>query len=40
MRYSDKFYFVTPAGLVDIAEIPAECWLVEAVVAQRMNGSG
>ncbi len=33
MRYSNDFYFVTPAGLVDIAEIPAECGLVEAGVA-------
>jgi hypothetical protein len=33
MRYSNEFYFVTPAQLVDIAEIPAECGLVEAGVA-------
>jgi hypothetical protein len=33
MRYSNEFYFVTPAGLVDIAEIPAECGLVEAGLA-------
>ena len=32
MRYSNEFYFVTPAGLVDVAEIPAECGLVEAGV--------
>ena len=25
MRYSNEFYFVTPAELVDTAEIPAEC---------------
>src|SRR5215831_545362 len=30
MRYSNEFYFVTPAGLVNAAEIPAECGLVEA----------
>jgi len=30
MRYSNEFYFVTPAGLVDAAEIPADCGLVEA----------
>src|SRR5262245_2016964 len=30
MRYSNEFYFVTPAGLVDIGEIPSECGLVEA----------
>ena len=33
MRYSNEFYFVTPAGLVDVAEIPAECGLVEAGMA-------
>jgi hypothetical protein len=30
MRYSNEFYFVTPAGLVKPEEIPAECGLVEA----------
>jgi hypothetical protein len=30
MRYSNEFYFVTPAALVNVAEIPAECGLVEA----------
>jgi hypothetical protein len=30
MRYSNEFYFVTPAGLVETKEIPAECGLVEA----------
>ena len=30
MRYSNEFYFVTPAALVVIEEIPSECWLVEA----------
>jgi hypothetical protein len=30
MRYSNEFYFVTPAGLVDVREIPPECGLVEA----------
>lgn len=30
MRYSNEFYFVTPPGLVSIAEIPAECGLIEA----------
>jgi len=43
MRYSNEFYFVTPAQLVDVAEIPAECGLVEAGVAtveewRRMMG--
>ena len=30
MRYSNEFYFVTPAALVNAAEIPADCGLVEA----------
>jgi hypothetical protein len=30
MRYSNEFYFVTPAALVDACEIPAECGLIEA----------
>ena len=30
MRYSIEFYFVTPAALVAVAEIPPECGLVEA----------
>jgi len=33
MRYSNEFYFVTPARLVDIAEVPAECGLIEAGIA-------
>lgn len=43
MRYSNEFYFVTPAGLVEIPEIPAECGLIEAGMAtteewQRLMG--
>ena len=30
MRYSNEFYFLTPAGLVEPREIPVECGLVEA----------
>jgi hypothetical protein len=30
LRYSNEFYFVTPAALVDVAEVPAECGLIEA----------
>ncbi len=30
MRYSNEFYFVTPAALVSVPEIPADCGLVEA----------
>lgn len=33
MRYSNEFYFVTPARLVELAEIPAECGLIEAGTA-------
>ena len=40
MRYSNEFYFVTPAGLVDIAEIPAECGLVEAEVVTADEWKG
>ena len=29
LRYSNEFYFVTPAGLLDISDIPVECGLVE-----------
>lgn len=30
MRYSNEFYFVTPACLVDISEVPSDCGLLEA----------
>jgi hypothetical protein len=30
MRYSNEFYFVTPAALLGVSEIPADCGLVEA----------
>jgi hypothetical protein len=30
MRYSNDFYFVTPAAMVKVNEIPAECGLIEA----------
>ena len=33
MRYSNEFFFVTPARLVEIAEVPAECGLIEAGLA-------
>jgi hypothetical protein len=29
LRYSNEFYFVTPAGLLDVSEIPVECGLIE-----------
>jgi len=37
MRYSNEFYFVTPADLVDIREIPAECGLIEAGFATALE---
>ena len=33
MRYSNEFYFVTPAGMVHAGEVPAECGLIEAGLA-------
>lgn len=30
LRYSNEFYFVTPPHLLDPAEIPVECGLIEA----------
>ena len=30
MRYSNEFYFVTPDGMLNHQEIPAECGLIEA----------
>ena len=29
LRYSNEFYFVVPAGLLEISEVPVECGLVE-----------
>jgi hypothetical protein len=29
LRYSNEFYFVTPAGLLNTSEIPVECGLIE-----------
>jgi hypothetical protein len=40
MRYSNEFYFVTPADLVRIAEIPPECGLVEAGYATFVEWKG
>ena len=37
MRYSNEFYFVTPAALVSAAEIPAECGLLVVVTATRYD---
>lgn len=33
MRYSNEFYFVSPAGMIEIPEVPAECGLIEAGLA-------
>jgi hypothetical protein len=30
MRYSNEFYFVAPGQMLDLAEIPPECGLIEA----------
>jgi hypothetical protein len=40
MRYSNEFYFVTPAELVALAEIPPECGLVEAGYATLLDWKG
>jgi hypothetical protein len=40
MRYSNEFYFVTPAELVTLAEIPPECGLVEAGYATFSEWKG
>jgi hypothetical protein len=32
LRYSNEFYFVTPAGLLNTSELPIECGLVEVGV--------
>jgi hypothetical protein len=34
MRYSNEFFFVTPADLVKLTEIPVECGLIEAGIAE------
>ena len=40
MRYSNGFYFVMPAQLVDVTEMPAECGLAEAGVATADEWKG
>jgi hypothetical protein len=40
MRYSNEFYFVTPAALVSVTEIPPECGLVEAGCATFAEWKG
>jgi len=40
MRYSNEFYFVTPAALAAPAEIPSECGLVEAGFASFAEWKG
>ncbi len=34
MRYSNEFYFLTPAGMVELSEVPSECGLIEAGFAE------
>jgi hypothetical protein len=40
MRYSNEFYFVTPATLVAIGEVPSECGLIEAGYATFVDWRG
>jgi hypothetical protein len=35
MRYSNEFYFVTPAGMLRAPEVPAECGLIEVGIADE-----
>jgi hypothetical protein len=37
MRFSNEFYFVTPAGLLAPAEIPVDCGLVEIGIATAVE---
>ena len=39
LRYSNEFYFVAPAGLLDISEIPVECGLVEIGTFEGQSGA-
>jgi hypothetical protein len=34
MRYSNEFYFVTPADMLKLSEVPVECGLIEAGIAE------
>jgi hypothetical protein len=42
LRYSNEFYFVTPAGLLSLSEIPVECGLIEsgALTGERAEPNG
>ena len=33
MRFSNEFYFVTPAGMLNMEEVPTDCGLIETGVA-------
>jgi len=37
LRYSNEFYFVTPARIVEVSEVPAECGLIEAGTATHAD---
>ena len=37
MRYSNEFYFVTPAGLLETTEVPADSGLVEVGTAATID---
>jgi hypothetical protein len=34
MRFSNEFYFVTPAGMLDLLEVPVDCGLIEVGIAE------
>jgi hypothetical protein len=37
MRFSNEFYFVTPAGMLDTQDVPAHCGLVEVGIAATIE---
>jgi hypothetical protein len=39
MRYSNEFYFVTPAGLAQTSEIPNDCGLIEVGGRELIGGA-
>lgn len=38
MAYSNRFYFVTPPGLIKAEEIPNECGLIEVFEREKFSG--
>ena len=37
MRFSNEFYFVTPAGMLDVHEVPPHCGLIEVGRAESLD---